>query len=210
MARPRKFDEGRAVDAAMEAFWAAGYEATSTQDLCDATGLGRSSIYNTFKSKHDLFERALARYMEHKNAELAELLGSGSDSDSDTGTGTGTEADTPTARQMLRAVLQRIIDEEFTRHPDGRGCLVVNTAIEVSSHDPSVAATLERDYGVRLEMIRGVIESGQRDGDIASDKDARTLAHLLIASVGGIRVSARAGVGRAALEGVADATLAAF
>ncbi|MFB6600971.1 TetR/AcrR family transcriptional regulator [Streptomyces noursei] len=194
MARPRKFEEERAVDAAMEAFWAAGYEATSTQDLCDATGLGRSSIYNAFTSKHDLFERALARYMEHKNAELAELL----------------DDDARTARQKLRAVLQRIIDEEFTRYPDGRGCLVVNTAVEVSSHDASVAATLERDYGVRLEMLRAVIESGQRDGDIAADRDSRTLAHLLIAAVGGIRVSARAGVDRPTLEGVADATLAAF
>ncbi|WP_275463137.1 TetR/AcrR family transcriptional regulator [Streptomyces noursei] len=194
MARPRKFEEERAVDAAMQAFWAAGYEATSTQDLCDATGLGRSSIYNAFTSKHDLFERALARYMEHKNGELAELL----------------DDDARTARQKLRAVLQRIIDEEFTRYPDGRGCLVVNTAIEVSSHDVSVAAALERDYGVRLEMLRAVIESGQRAGDIAADRDSRTLAHLLIAAVGGIRVSARAGVDRPTLEGVADATLAAF
>ncbi|REK87719.1 TetR/AcrR family transcriptional regulator [Streptomyces inhibens] len=193
MARPRKFDEGRAVDAAMEAFWATGYEATSTQDLCDATGLGRSSIYNTFKSKHDLFERSLARYMERKNGELFELL----------------EGDLP-VREKIRTLLQRVIDEEFTRYTDGRGCLVVNTCVEVSAHDPSVAASLERDYGVRLEAIRAAIESGQRDGDIAPDKDARTLAHLVIASVGGLRVSARAGADRAALEAVADAALGAF
>ncbi|MFE0381543.1 TetR/AcrR family transcriptional regulator [Streptomyces inhibens] len=193
MARPRKFDEGRAVDAAMEAFWATGYEATSTQDLCNATGLGRSSIYNTFKSKHDLFERSLARYMERKNGELFELL----------------EGGLP-VREKIRALLQRVIDEEFTRYTDGRGCLVVNTCVEVSAHDPSVAASLERDYGVRLEAIRAAIESGQRDGDIAPDKDARTLAHLVIASVGGLRVSARAGADRAALEAVADAALGAF
>ncbi|MGP8299401.1 TetR/AcrR family transcriptional regulator [Streptomyces inhibens] len=193
MARPRKFDEGRAVDAAMEAFWATGYEATSTQDLCDATGLGRSSIYNTFKSKHDLFERSLARYMERKNGELFELL----------------EGDLP-VREKIRTLLQRVIDEEFTRYTDGRGCLVVNTCVEVSAHDPSVAASLERDYGVRLEAIRAAIESGRRDGDIAPDKDARTLAHLVIASVGGLRVSARAGADRAALEAVADAALGAF
>ncbi|AJT64700.1 TetR/AcrR family transcriptional regulator [Streptomyces chattanoogensis] len=193
MARPRKFDEGRAVDAAMEAFWAAGYEATSTQDLCDATGLGRSSIYNTFKSKHDLFERALARYMECRNGELFELL----------------ESELP-ARQKLRTVLQRVIDHEFAKDADGRGCLVVNACVEVAAHDPSVAASLERDYGLRLEAVRAVIESGQRDGDIPRDKDARTLAHLLIATVAGLRVSARAGVGRGALESVADAALSAF
>ncbi|MFF4601780.1 TetR/AcrR family transcriptional regulator [Streptomyces sp. NPDC001339] len=193
MARPRKFDEGQAVDAAMEAFWVAGYEATSTQDLCDATGLGRSSIYNTFKSKHDLFERALAHYMERKNGEFDELL-----------------AGELPARQKIRAVFRRIIDDEFSCHTDGRGCLVVNTCVEVSAHDPSVAASLERDYGVRLEAIRAVIESGQRDGDITPDKDSRTLAHLVIATVSGLRVSARAGVGRAALEQVADAALTAF
>ncbi|MEU9121349.1 TetR/AcrR family transcriptional regulator [Streptomyces sp. NPDC048506] len=193
MARPRKFDEGRAVDAAMEAFWVAGYEATSTQDLCDATGLGRSSIYNTFKSKHDLFERALARYMERRNGELAELL----------------EGALP-ARQKIRALFQRVVDEEFGGGADGRGCLVVNTCVEVSAHDPSVAASLERDYGVRLEAIRAVIESGQRAGDVTPDKDSHTLAHLVIATVCGLRVSARAGVDRAALEGVADAALSAF
>lgn len=176
----------------MEAFWVAGYEATSTQDLCDATGLGRSSIYNTFKSKHDLFERALARYMEHKNGELFALL----------------EGELP-ARQKIRGLLQRVIDDEFA-HADGRGCLVVNTCVEVSAHDPSVADSLERDYGVRLEAIRAVIESGRRDGDIARDKDSGTLAHLVIATVSGLRVSARAGVDRAALERVADAALTAL
>ncbi|MEU8784180.1 TetR/AcrR family transcriptional regulator [Streptomyces sp. NPDC048637] len=193
MARPRKFDEEQAVDAAMEAFWAAGYGATSTQDLCDATGLGRSSIYHTFKSKHDLFERALARYMECKNAELFALLES-----------------ELSAREKIRALLQRVIDEECADDADGRGCLVVHTCVEVSAHDPSVAAALEQDYGVRLAALCAVIESGQRDGDIAAGKDVRTLAHLVIASVSGLRVSARSGVGRTALEAVAEATLSAF
>ncbi|UZJ29793.1 TetR/AcrR family transcriptional regulator [Streptomyces endophytica] len=193
MARPRQFDEDRALDAAMEAFWITGYEATSTQDLCDATGLGRSSIYNTFKSKHDLFERALARYMERKNAEMHALL----------------ESELP-AREKVRALFQRTIDDECAAGADGRGCLVVNTCIEVSAHDPSVAAALERDYGARLAAVRAMIESGQRAGDITARTDAGTLAHLLIATIGGLRVSARAGLGRAALEGVADAAMGGF
>src|SRR4051794_13262100 len=62
MARPREFDETAAVESAMNAFWNHGYEATSTQDLCEATGLGRSSVYNTFTSKRALFQRSLTHY----------------------------------------------------------------------------------------------------------------------------------------------------
>ncbi|MFH8406911.1 TetR/AcrR family transcriptional regulator [Streptomyces sp. NPDC018019] len=191
MARPRKFDEERAVDAAMNAFWAAGYEATSTQDLCEATGLGRSSIYNTFKSKHDLFERALDRFMAERNGELFALL----------------ESDLP-VREKIRTHLQRVVDEECAG--ERRGCLVVNTAVEVAARDEEVAGELARDYRLRLEAIRAAIASGQRDGDIDADKDARALAHLVIAAVGGLRVSARCGADRAALEGVMEGFMAAL
>ncbi|GGX89604.1 TetR/AcrR family transcriptional regulator [Streptomyces hiroshimensis] len=193
MARPRKFDEERAVDAALEAFWTAGYEATSTQDLCEATGLGRSSIYNAFKSKHDLFRRALLRYMERKNGGIDAVL----------------ESAMP-AREKIRALLGVIIEEEGLYAEDGRGCLVVNTCIELASRDPEVAGVLERDYRLRFEALKAAIESGQRDGDIDRAKDAGALAHFVIAAIGGMRVSARAGVGRQALEGILRTTVDAI
>ncbi|MEV5380286.1 MULTISPECIES: TetR/AcrR family transcriptional regulator [Streptomyces] len=190
MARPRKFDEERAVDAALEAFWTAGYEATSTQDLCEATGLGRSSIYNTFKSKHDLFRRALLRYMERKNGSIVAVLESGLP-----------------AREKLRALLDVIVEEEGLYAEDRRGCLVVNSCIELAARDAEVAQVLERDYQRRFQALKAAIESGQRDGDIDPAKDAGALAHFVIAAIGGMRVSARAGVGREALEGIVRTTL---
>src|SRR5438132_514738 len=103
MARPRQFDEQRAVDAAARAFWASGYEATSTEDLCAATGLGRSSIYNTFTSKRDLFEKALARYMADKNATTTELL----------------EGEGP-VKDKVRALLWQVVEAD---ERDPIGCL---------------------------------------------------------------------------------------
>ncbi|MFE0172821.1 TetR/AcrR family transcriptional regulator [Streptomyces sp. NPDC059002] len=193
MARPRTFDEERALDAAMRAFWANGYEATSTQDLCEATGLGRSSIYNTFSSKHDLFRRALARYMETMNAAQVEIL----------------EDVERSAAERLRAMLERVIDGEFANRADGHsiGCLTVNTTVELAARDAEAAAMLERDLEVRLAALRATVRSGQLDGDITSKRDADTLARYLNAVIGGMRVSAQGGADRAALEAIAETAL---
>ncbi|MEV7965650.1 TetR/AcrR family transcriptional regulator [Sphaerisporangium sp. NPDC088356] len=190
MARPRQFDEGQAVDAAMRAFWAGGYEATSTQDLCDATGLGRSSIYNTFKSKHDLFGRALSHYIEAVSGRQIELL----------------DGEVP-VREKFRTLLLQVVDDECG---DRLGCLAVNAGIELASHDPEVAGLLKRDYDRRVEAMREAIEAGKRAGDIAPGRDALALAHFIHAMSGGLRVAARGGADRAALEAVVATALAAL
>ncbi|QXJ24502.1 TetR/AcrR family transcriptional regulator [Actinomadura graeca] len=190
MARPRKFDEARAVDAAMRAFWTAGYEATSTEDLCEATGLGRSSVYNAFGSKHELFERALDRYIEERTAALIELL----------------DGDGP-ARERLRTLLERTADTETG---DPAGCLVVNAIVEMAPRDPQIAERIARDQERRLAALRAAIESGMRSGEIDAGKDARALAHFVVATVSGMRVAARGGADRATLSGIAETAMSAI
>jgi len=74
MARPREFDIDAALDRAMNAFWARGYETTSLDELCKVTGLSRSSFYATFGSKRDLLLRSVDRYVERRTVRLAEVL----------------------------------------------------------------------------------------------------------------------------------------
>ncbi|MEU4228827.1 TetR/AcrR family transcriptional regulator [Nonomuraea sp. NPDC026600] len=190
MARPREFDEGRAVEAAMRAFWSAGYEGTSTKDLCDATGLGRSSIYNTFKSKHDLFEKALRRYMDSKTAWLTELL----------------DGDLP-VREKVRVLLWQAVDVEVG---DPVGCLVVNSLVELAPRDPEVALQLRRDGDRRLAALRAAFEVGHSRGEVEAAKDPVALAQFVVAAISGMRVMARGGADRAALEAVAKITLDAI
>ncbi|MGW7078104.1 TetR/AcrR family transcriptional regulator [Streptomyces sp. NPDC054866] len=196
MARPRTFDEERALDAAMHAFWVNGYEATSTQDLCEATGLGRSSIYNTFSSKHELFQRALARYMDSMTSIQVEIL---------------EDAERP-PMERLRALFTRILDSEFECREDGHsiGCLTVNTTVELAGRDPEAAEMLARDQAVRLAAISAVIRTGQSGGDITSTRDAGDLARFLNAVIGGMRIAAQGGADRAALTAIADTALDAL
>jgi TetR/AcrR family transcriptional regulator, transcriptional repressor for nem operon len=187
MARPRLFDEDRAVDAAMRAFWSRGYEATSTEDLCTATGLGRGSVYNAFGGKHALFERALARYMDGKDAVLEEVL-----------------AGQRPIREKVRVLLWWAIDPPADEPP---GCLVVNSMVELAPHDPPVAALLDRDYQRRWHMLRDALAASRRSGEITASKRPDDLAHVVIATITALRVLARAGADRAALETVAGAVL---
>ena len=198
MARPKTFDEDSALDAAMRTFWEKGYEATSTQDLCDATGLGRSSIYNTFKSKHDLFERALARYVDSMTtAQLAVL-----------------EDIQRSPVDRLRALFAMVVDGETgaERRPGGRGpgCLTVNTTVELVARDPRAAEMLDRDTRRRLTVLRAVIREGQRDGSVTSRREAGALARFINAAIGGMRISSQGGADRAALESIADITMDAL
>ncbi|MEV6804974.1 TetR/AcrR family transcriptional regulator [Streptomyces sp. NPDC051132] len=196
MARPRTFDEERALDAAMRTFWEKGYEATTTQDLCTATGLGRSSIYNTFKSKHDLFQRALHRYMTTMNAEQLHLL----------------EDPARGGADRIRALFAAVLDGDARNRPAGRslGCLTVNTTVELAGRDAAAAGMLERDTARRLAALRAAVEAGRRDGSITSSREPGDLARFLNAAVAGLRVSAQGGADRAALDAIAAIALDAL
>ncbi|MCX4096451.1 TetR/AcrR family transcriptional regulator [Nocardia sp. alder85J] len=190
MARPRQFDEEGAVAAAMRAFWIAGYDGVSTQQLCTATSLGRSSIYNTFRSKRDLFERALRRYMADRNAETFALLdGPGS------------------AREKIRALLYRVVDAAAG---DPLGCLVVNATVELGQRDPEVARLLQADLHRRLAALTTALVAGQQAGEIAAERDPADLAQFVVATIGGMQVAARGGADRATLAAIAEVALAAL
>lgn len=190
MARPREFDEAAAVDSAMRVFWARGYEPTSTEDLCAATGLGRGSVYNAFGSKHELFGRALGSYMAKKNAGIEALAAS----------------DLP-IRDKVATLFGWAVDPPADEPP---GCLVVNTMVELAPGDAIVAATLADDYQRRWRIWREAFNAALAAGEIDASRQADELAHFVLATLTGLRVMARAGSRPDALQAVADTALRAL
>ncbi|WIV54825.1 TetR/AcrR family transcriptional regulator [Amycolatopsis nalaikhensis] len=191
MARPREFDETAAVESAMHAFWERGYEATSTQDLCEATGLGRSSVYNTFTSKRALFQRSLAHYTNTQLGKRQALLD-----------GPGTAA------ERLAAVLYQAIDDDLEDRR--RGCLVVNTLAELGVPDDEVGAALRNDTDRNLAMFAECVREGLLDGSLRDGLDPAEVAEFLLGTTSGLRVMARRGTSRDSMRAVAKLALAAI
>lgn len=174
----------------MRAFWATGYAGTSTEDLCAATGLGRSSIYNTFTGKRELFMAALRHYSDVMYRELSELFGQ-----------------PRPVRDRVRDLLWLSVEPDPA---EPAGCLVVNSAVELGPADAEVAALLRSDGERRLALIAEAFAAAQADGEIAADRDPLALARFVGSTISGLRVTARAGADRAALAAVAETALTAL
>jgi len=175
--RPRGFDLNHALDAAMATFWDKGYAGTSAQDLVDSTGLGRGSLYNTFRSKRGLFEAALQRYDLECTRKLVELL---------------EEGEGP-ARDRIRAVLMSVVEEETAEAPEHRGCLVVNTAMEMAGQDPDITDHVRKTFARIQAALCVAIEQGRRDGSMPETQDPPAFALYLLNSMYGLRVLGKVG-----------------
>ena len=173
MTRPREFDEAAVLDSAVEAFWTHTYAGTSTAHLCEATGLARSSLYNTFSGKSELYQNALRRYGELKRTQRAAYL----DADG-------------TARERLEHLLGDVVREQWASD-ERRMCLVVNAAVEVGSADADVAALARRNLDEFRDMLAQLIAQGQSEGSITATAPPQELAAVVHAALNGVQVADR-------------------
>src|SRR3546814_10006871 len=62
MGRTRNFDLTEALDRATREFWDKGYAGTSLDDLTEAMGIARPSLYRAFGNKEQLFRRVVEHF----------------------------------------------------------------------------------------------------------------------------------------------------
>jgi TetR/AcrR family transcriptional regulator, transcriptional repressor for nem operon len=190
--RPREFDIDDALDAALQAFWARGYEATSMADLMAATGLQKGSLYKAFGSKHELFMRALDRYLEGGLAKLRGMIDAAA-----------------TPRDGVHAwfsFLLGICGSRGTR----TGCFALNSVVELGPHDAVAQARLKVHFKMIQSVIEVAIAEGQEAGEFREDESARTLAEFAFTIGNGLLASSKGAVPRAQSERVVAIALRAL
>jgi TetR/AcrR family transcriptional repressor of nem operon len=189
MGRLRAFDEDKAVDAAVDCFWSRGYEASSVRDLAERMGIGGASLYNAFGDKRALFVRALERYADrasrHRIARLERL-------------------DRP--REAIAAFFAEIIERSLADR-DRKGCLLVNSALDVAPHDADIARVVAGYLDeIRAFFMRTIVKA-QASSRMSRALDAAEVSGHLLGVLLGIRVLARTRPQRASLEAIARPAL---
>jgi TetR/AcrR family transcriptional regulator, transcriptional repressor for nem operon len=182
MARQKEFLPEQALQKAMDLFWDQGYERSSIEDLVQCTGLGRGSLYDTFRDKHSLYLAALDRYQASGQAELIAL-----------------PLQSRPFREILQDFFQARIEEDLI-DPTHRGCFMINAAIEIAPHDPEVARLVQSGLGDTEEAFYRVLIKAQVSGELSWTCDPHQLAHFLLNTLVGLRLLARSNPDRQMLQ----------
>src|SRR5271163_742662 len=140
MARPREFDASTAVDRAMEVFWTKGYEATSLDELCNATGLSRSSLYATFGSKRNLLLLSVDRYAERRATDFEAALAGGRP-----------------IQEAVAALLRELINQ-IVSGAGRRGSFLGNCAAELPRSDRTALAHVRQGLGRMEATFRDALD----------------------------------------------------
>ncbi|MGI9622551.1 MAG: TetR/AcrR family transcriptional regulator [Acidimicrobiales bacterium] len=181
--RPRTFDEEEVLDALTRLFWEQGYEATSVADISEVAGLNKSSLYNTFGSKQELFNRILERYINNRTSmleTLTEAAGGGVDS--------------------IHAFLDFVeaeLDTDMGRH----GCMAVNTSAELGGDDPTMTSMGELYRERMATALHALVQRAAETGELDPDQVTHH-SHMLMIFVLGLSVTIRSGASREELSGL--------
>lgn len=184
--RPRKFDRDEALDGAVRAFWANGFDGASLDVLTKAMGVNRPSLYASFGNKHDLFMEAVDRYASSFAGGAVKALYA--------------EADIRTAVAAFFVEIIRSVASDG----EARGCLIANVSTELSGRDETVCAKISamiaRTDGAVAERLR----SAQNAGQLSSQVNPQAMARMIVSITHGLATRARIGESRQKLSALAS------
>jgi AcrR family transcriptional regulator len=183
---PKKREQ-EIIDAAAEIFHRQGYSDTSVQNVANAVGILKGSLYYYIDSKDDLLYRVLLEVHDAAHTILEEVAA----------------MDELSPLEKLDAYVRRHV-EYNTRNL---------TKIAVYYHDykllaPERRAEIRRQRKLYEDFVEGLISEAQQQGEVAADLDPAVLSYCLFGALNSVYTWYRPG-GKVSATQLAD-TLARF
>jgi TetR/AcrR family transcriptional repressor of nem operon len=171
--RTREFDENKALESAAEVFWIKGYEAASTEDLLQAMGLNKGSMYNAFGNKRELFVKVFHWFAERFIQNMKDVF---------------KKHDDPVnaIKEIFYAVAKA---NDPLLHV--KGCFYVNILGEMSGMDEDLVKIAQQKLLDVEALFYKELKKGIEDGYIDNSLHAKSTAKYLVNLWNGLSITRR-------------------
>lgn len=174
MGRPSSFDRKAAIETAMQEMWRNGYEASTVKTISETLGINRSSYYNAFGSREDLFKEVLAAYFAQAQDRVLY----------------GDLPDLPIP--VLITGTFREICKARAADPEHRGCLAINCLAELTGDGNELGQGLVGAVMASANKFEELLEIAVARGELPDQIAARATALALQNLLVGLSVFAKA------------------
>ena len=183
--RPRAYETGAALDAALKVFWTRGYSGTSVDDLAAAMKMSKPSVYAAFGNKQAVYEAAVNHYIATIGSAYLKPL-----------------QEEELLRDGLLGFYAAVIDVATGRHGP-LGCIVACT-LPAEAGDSKEARDLLAAVFAQIDgAIVARIRAAQAAGELSADADAMMLGQVVTSGMFALSIRARSGMNRRALTKLA-------
>ena len=166
MPKVETFNREVVLGKVIQLFHEKGFNATSMQDLVDVTGLNRSSIYNSFGNKMELYQESLKVYRSQANKMVQKIL-----------------IHSTNAKDSIRRI--------FYTNPEQKnnGCFLSNCTAEMANQDIEIKNFLQNNLDRMQELFEELVSKGQAEGTVNTLKSPKEYALYLFTSLQGLRIT---------------------
>lgn len=173
MGRVKTFDKDEVLNKAIDLFWTKGYNATSMQDLVTTLGINRSSMYDTYGDKRQLFITALTDYHTKAADGMIDMISSAK------------------SYQELLDKMFGITVKECTGPEGKKGCFATNTMVELVPHDEEIAEVVKQNMSRIEDAVTKAIAKAQKNKETSNQDPPRALARFMLNTITGLRILAK-------------------
>jgi TetR/AcrR family transcriptional repressor of nem operon len=174
MTRPKEYNLQKVLEASTQVFWEKGYRGTSMNDLVQATGLNKHSMYKEFSNKDGLFLACLDYYANEITKEQSAII-----------------QKQPLGVQNIELYFRHTIKSASSGKFNA--CLLINTAIEKEGLNDAINDLTCNYLSLQEKSFYNCLEAAQKNGEIPKHKDLEMLAKYLMCFLEGINVMGKTG-----------------
>ncbi|MEH6597298.1 MAG: TetR/AcrR family transcriptional regulator [Colwellia polaris] len=173
MGKKKQFDENEVLAVIAEYFWLHGYNATKVDQLSAITNLTKTSLYNAFGNKAELFKKSIDYFVSQQLKAQFQLID---------------------MKKSLSENIEVLLNERFSRDKNNKishGCMLINSLLELAGNEPVLLEVVNKHLSHARSIMLKFFTAYKKDQRLNQSVDVEKLTDFFMTNLQGLRVQSR-------------------